>query len=82
MSKFRPQRRGRGIICVDNNPKGFELSCCDGFVFSASFRLTLAMLNLVVSVKMVRNGDFALFLEDGTKLKMTVMRQCVNSRRL
>ena len=51
-------------------------------VFSVSFRLTLAMLNFAVSVEMVRNGDFALFLEDGTKLKMTVMRQSVNSRRL
>ena len=51
-------------------------------VFSVSFRLTLAMINFVVSVEMVRNGDFALFLEDGTKLKMTVMRQSVNSRRL
>ena len=51
-------------------------------VFSVSFRLILAMLNFVLSVEMVRNGDFALFLEDGTKLKMTVMRQSVNSRRL
>ena len=33
-------------------------------VFSVSFRLTLAMLNFAVSVEMVRNGDFALFLED------------------
>ena len=40
------------------------------------------MLNFVASVEMARNGDFALFLEDGTKLKMTVMRQSVNSRRL
>ena len=40
------------------------------------------MLNFVASVEMARNGDFALFLEDGTKLKMTVMRKSVNSRRL
>ena len=52
-------------------------------VFSVfSFIYTIDMLNFVVSVEIVRNGDFALFLEDGTKLKMTVMRQSVNSRRL
>ena len=77
-------KRGRGVIFVDNDPKGFELSCVIVLVlvFSVSFRLTLAiiaMLNFVVSDEMVGNGDFALFLEDGTKLKMTVMRQSVNS---
>ena len=52
-------------------------------VFSVfSFIYTIDMLNFVASVEIVRNGDFALFLEDGTKLKMTVMRQSVNSRRL
>ena len=72
-------KRGEGVIFVDNNPKGFELSYCVGFVFFIFIQIDFSHAQFVVSVEIVRNGDLALFLEDGTKLKMTVMRQSVNS---